>query len=237
MTEPAGHAAPAVFAARNGVFWFAGFLAAVLAAFWPTYFMRIDRMASPLVHLHGALLFGWCLLLVAQAGLMRGGQRAVHRRLGRLAWVLGPAIVVSSLAVEHGALRRAAGKLGPEDLYFAYVIASLLLLFALTFGLAMFHRRRPALHARYMLCTPLTMIDPVFARILGVHFDVPYVTGQFTTYGMTDVVLAALWVADRRSGHGVFPRMLVAFVLLQAPTFFVYRTAWWAQLVASVTAP
>ncbi len=213
--------------ARNAVFFFSAFLLATLIAFWPTYFTRLESIASWRVHAHGALLFAWCLLLIAQGWLIRDRRAAWHRALGKLSWLLAPLIVVSSLAVEHASLARAAGAYNEEALYFAYVIPALLALFALSWGLAMFHRRTPGLHLRYMICTPLTMIDPVFARILGVHFGIDFGPGQMITYALVDAILLWLCFIDRHTRYRVFHGMLIAFVLLQLPTFFVYKMAWW----------
>lgn len=45
--------------------------------------------------------------------------------------------------------------------------------------------------------------------------------------------MAYWWLAfnDRDTGHRVFPTMLVAFVLVQLPTFFLYKAAWWPAIV------
>ena len=218
--------------ARNAVFFFIAFLLAAIIGFWPTYFTRMGEMASWRVHAHGALLFGWCLLLIAQAWLIRDRRGAWHRALGKVSYVLAPLIVISTLVVEHGVLVKAAGKYNDETLYFAYVVVALLILFVLSYARAIAHRRTPALHMRYMMCTALTMVDPVFARIIDVRFGIGFGTGQMITYTLVDAIL--LWLAfnDRDTGYRVFPKMLVAFVLVQLPTFFLYKAAWWPAILA-----
>ena len=218
--------------ARNAVFFFIAFLLAAMIGFWPTYFTRMEEMASWRVHAHGALLFGWCLLLIAQAWLIRDRRGSWHRALGKVSYLLALLIVISALVVEHGVLVKAAGKYNDETLYFAYVIVALLILFVLSYVRAIVHRRTPALHMRYMMCTALTMVDPVFARIIDVRLGIGFGVGQMITYTLVDAIL--LWLAfnDRDTVYRVFPKMLVAFVLVQLPTFFLYKAAWWPAIVA-----
>lgn len=218
--------------ARSVVYWFAAFLLAVFVGFWPTYVVRIGEIPSWRVHAHGALLLGWCLLLVAQAWLIRNRRGALHRRLGKVSFVLVPLIVVSSVVVEHGSLVRAAGKLDAEALYFAYLIVALLAVFVLAYGLAIVHRKVMALHMRYMTCTLLAMFDPVFARIVDVRLGIPYPGQQMITFAMIDAILLWLCWRDRGTPYRAFHGMLAAFVAVQVPTFFVYKTAWWRDFVA-----
>ena len=212
---------------RNAVFFFAAFLLSVLIGFWPTYFTRIGEMPSWRAHVHGALLFAWCVLLVAQAWLIRTQRRDLHRALGKISYLLIPLMVVSSLVVEHHALVRAAGKYDAETLFFLYMIFALLLQLILAYSLSMVNRHTPALHMRYMICTPLVMFDPVFARILGVQFGIGFGTGQMITFSCIDAILLWLCYLDRNTTFRVFPFMFVAFVLTQIPAFFVYKTPWW----------
>jgi len=222
--------------ARNVVFFFAAFLAATFVGFWPTYFTRIEAVASWRVHAHGALMLGWCLLLIAQAWLIRNRRGSLHRRLGRLSFLLAPLIVVSSVVVEHGALVRSAGRNDPESLFFAYLVVALVFIFALAFTLAIVHRRTTALHMRYMICTALAMFDPVVARILDVRFGIGYPTGQLITFAMIDAILLWLCHLDRNTPYRAFHRMLAAFVAVQIPAFFVYKTTWWPDIVARFAA-
>jgi hypothetical protein len=62
------------------------------------------------------------------------------------------------------------------------------------------------------------------------------------TYGMIDAILFWLWMRDRRLGTGirVFPGMLLAFVVAEAPTFVLPQTAAWrafAQWYAGLPLP
>src|SRR5687768_6878773 len=132
---------------RRSAIFFAALLLLTLPAFWPTYFFPPKAVAEPRIHLHGAAMFAWLILLVGQATLIRGGRRRMHRAIGTVSYVLVPFIVLSTISLLHFRLNQ---KIDAEMLYFLYVILSLTALFAAAYGLAMMNRRTPAVHARFM---------------------------------------------------------------------------------------
>lgn len=219
---------------RSVVWYFAALLGVAVAGFWPSYFAAPAFKADFLhVHFHGLVMFAWCALLIAQAWLIRGGLRRQHRALGKLAFVLVPAIVVSTFLLAHYRLRQ--GVPPPDLLYFFYVQLALLAFFVLSFTWAMAHRREPALHMRYMTGTAFSFADPIFARILLNTVGVEPPLLQAITYGAIAAALAALMVRERANGaHArVWGRMLAAFAMLTIPTFFVTQTQAWSSFAAA----
>ena len=213
----------------NAVFFFLLLALFSGVGFWPSYLSRLADVGELRVHYHGIATALWILLLIVQAYLMRTGRRATHRRTGAVSYVLAPMIVFSILTLAHVRLRDSGAAPSEELLYFFYVQLMLAGLFALTWGLAMFHRRDPQRHARYMICTALTPIDPIFARLFYNLLGIDRPLGQFLTYAIIDLILVGLIWWDWRNKRRliVFPAMLAVFVAAQIPTFFFYRQAWW----------
>jgi len=91
--------------------------------------------------------------------------------------------------------------------------------FSLAYALAVVTRRTAAVHARFMVCTALTLIDPVVIRLMFWIDSTPTWNYQWFTFGLTDAVLVALIALERggRVGRRVFPAMLVVFVASQVP--------------------
>lgn len=211
---------------RASVFYFFALLLLALAGFWPSYIAPKRYETDWHVHLHGVAMFLWVVLLVAQSGLIRAKANAVHRQLGKASYALVPAIVVSTLLLAHYRMRQG---IDAQLLYFFYVQLSLLAVFVLSFALAIANRRTPALHMRFMVCAALTLVDPILARVFffGAGIEPPLL--QFLTYGIVDVILAALIAHDLKQSHRarVYPAMLAVFVASQAPTFFVFQTPAW----------
>ena len=214
---------------RSAVYYFVLLALFAVAGFWPTYLSRLGEVRELRVHYHGIATALWILLLIVQAYLMRGGQRALHRRTGRLSFVLAPLVVFSILTLAHVRLRDSGAEPSEELLYFFYVQLMLTFLFAFSYGLAMVHRRDPQRHARYMICTALTPIDPILARLFFFQLGIDRPLGQYLTYAIIDLILVGLIVADWRNGRRpiVFPAMLALFVAVQAPTFFISAEPWW----------
>jgi hypothetical protein len=99
----------------------------------------------------------------------------------------------------------------------------LTVLFGVSYALAIYKRHTVALHARFMVCTAFTLIDPVVIRLMfWMGSRTPSWNYQWVTFGLTDLVIVALIVLERRSrtGRWVFPMTLAFFVLAQIPALF-----------------
>lgn len=215
---------------RSSGFWLAALVLAALAAFWPGYISKPAASVDAHTHLHAVVMALWCALLVAQPLLVRAGRTALHRRLGLLAYGLGPLVVVSSLLLAHARFRAKDEAAFQAEAFSLYLPLSAAVLFGVAWALGIACRRVPALHARFMLCTALVLFDPVFGRVLFYYFPaLPHeLLYQALTYGATDLVLLGLIARERRQGQRsvAFPAMLAVFV----PAHVLWFT--WAQSAA-----
>src|SRR5688572_7252655 len=80
---------------------FVVFLALTVWAFWPRYFARLFEQPTLLHHAHGIVLALWLGMLVVQAQLIRTQRRSWHRQLGKLSYVVAPAVVVITTVFVH----------------------------------------------------------------------------------------------------------------------------------------
>ena len=80
-----------------------------------------------------------------------------------------------------------------------------------------------------MVCTALTLVDPIVARLLYIGLGIEPPAMQAITYALVDATLVFLWMRDRRLGSsaGVFPGMLALFILVEIPTFILPDTVAW----------
>jgi hypothetical protein len=213
---------------RRAVYLFGALLALTVPAFWQSYFFPPKVEADYHVHFHGIVMFAWVFLMVAQGALIRAGRRGIHRQLGKVSYALAPAMVVSTLLLVNYRLKQA---INPEVLYFLYLQAVLLAIFIFSYVQAIRHRRVPALHARYMVCTALAVLDPIVARVLYFQLGtVPPMT-QVATFAIIDALLLFLILRERERESSpatrVFPAMLGLFVAAEIPQFFVPAMGWW----------
>src|SRR5919202_381947 len=203
---------------RSGPY-FAGLLLLAFVAYWPSYFSRV-LSADHYTHFHASLAVLWILMLAAQPTLIRMKRLALHRLLGAFSYVLAPLIVVSIVLLGHSRIKGLTGEAYAVQTYILYLQVSLTVLFGLSYALAVYKRHVVALHARFMVCTAFTLIDPVVIRLMfWMGSRTPTWNYQWVTFGLTDLVIVALIFLERRSKsrREVFPIMLAVFVLAQIP--------------------
>jgi hypothetical protein len=219
-----------------GVRLFGAFTLAMVLAFWPSYFSRLGSQPSLHHHAHALAMTLWLALLVAQAWLMRAGNRALHRRIGLLAYVLVPVIAVVTLRFVHYTLQEVP-LFGAYPLFFLALVVVTLVTFVALFALAMLYRRQPAVHARFMVSTLFPLFPPVTDRLIGRFMPslmewMPRIGGgvivQCAGFVLADAILAGLAVWDWRNGRRrVFPVALAVVVAGQAAILNLHRFAVW----------
>jgi hypothetical protein len=209
--------APALDLMRSWKY-FVAFFALALLAFWPSYISRPATFA-PFTHLHAATASIWMILLIAQSWAIGARKVLLHRRLGKMSYIFAPLVVISVLLLAHGRIQGISGASYAIQTYILYLQLSLAMLFALSYALAIWNRRSVARHSRFMVCTALTLVDPILIRILFWIDPAPDWNYQWLTFGLTDLAFLILIWLERanRAGRAVFPSMLGLFVLAQLP--------------------
>ncbi len=202
-------------------------LPVALIAFWPSYLSQVPAYAAH-THAHAVTAATWILLLIAQPLAIRKRRMALHRATGQLSFLIAPLVVVSIVLLAHNRIRGLEGEAYAIQTYILYLQISLAFLFALSYVLAIVNRRTMALHARFMICTALTLIDPITIRLMAWWNPAPGLNYNWVTFAFTDLLFVALIWLDRRSTRGrwVFPAMFVVFALTQVPVFL---TASWDE--------
>ena len=197
----------------------------VVAGFARTYYLRGFLGGPPLpsmvVHAHGLVMTAWVALFAAQVWLISSRRVRVHQRLGSAGVVLGVLILGTGLAAAVRAAKYGSASTPPDVPPLAFLAVPLfdLLMFAVFFGAAIYHRRRPAAHKRLMLLTVVNFLPPAIARIPIASLQA---AGPLWFFGFpTFLVLLFLWL-DART-HGLNRIFLVGTLLLIAS--YVVRLA------------
>lgn len=182
-----------VAAERRYFAWLAAaILAMAFAGFVRTYFLvpylglpEGNLPYTPLVHVHAAISFAWCILLLVQSWLVASARIPVHRRLGILGFalycalvVLGPFVAVRS-TIRYGAT--------PDELAFLAVSTGNIIAYTLLLGAAFLWRRRPDIHKRLMFLGMVALLSAPFGRLV----ELPYLFDHVVGPGF--VVLALVW--------------------------------------------
>jgi hypothetical protein len=208
-------------------------LGVALFGFWPSYFALLGGGGLDAAsHFHGAAMLTWMGLLIAQSTLVRTGRRALHRRVGKLAWVVGPIALLSMLLLAARHLVAELPQITEMRSYLLFVQLAAFSGFLYTWAAGMIERQRPALHARYMIGTSLTLIDPALARGLMRLWPQYGALSDYAGAIVADgILLALIWrERDQPSGRSAFPRVLAVFLVVQLGQFTIGRGDWWHAL-------
>jgi hypothetical protein len=206
--------------------WLGGLLLLALLAFWPSYLSVLsDQQAY--THAHALTATLWMLLLILQPLAIRQRRHALHRWLGRSSYVLAPLVILSIALLAQQRIAQASGPGYAIQTYILYLQVSLGLAFALFWSAAIAYRRVAPVHARFMLGTAITLIDPILIRLMFWVDPSPDWNYQWLTFGLTDALLLVLIWHERHLSRArwVFPTILVVLVALQLPALMGWTDA------------
>ncbi len=171
----------------------------------------------------------YMVALIVQATLFRTRQMVWHRRVGKASYVLVPLMVVLGFVVMHDVLVRDG--IGPEARQRLTVPLFGILLFALTYGLAIYYRRKTQLHARYMISSGLFLL---YAATLRIFINwIPWVGNPpNANFILLEILTIALILNDRRLGtiRAPFVVTLGLFLGYHALYWTAADWAWWQSV-------
>jgi hypothetical protein len=197
----------------------------IAAGFSFQLFMGRSTFASPVrVHVHALLFMGWVAIYVTQNALVAANRVDLHRRLGWVAAVWAPAMVVSGFLVTVAMVRAGTVPFFFQPVQFLVFDPVTVLAFAGLTAAAIANRRRTEWHRRLHFCGMAMLLAPAFGRLLPMPLMQPW--AWEASFAATLLFPAAgAWADVRRSGR-VHPAwlwgittMLAAFVLTQAITY------------------
>lgn len=228
------------FLAMGGVF-----LLVALAGFMGTYFVPMARRsfhAPAVVHVHGALLFGWLLLFIAQAWRVRQRRMVQHRRWGWFGAGMCVAIMASGVGVGLFATRRDLAAGGGDFALGQFVnILIEMLLFGGLVAAAVAMRRDGESHKRLLLLATVSALAPAWLRLRHLFPGVPhpFVTFSIVADSLLLVAIARDWVALRRvhpaylwAGGAMVAVHAVELLAITSPPWL-----WLARWLLGVDAP
>jgi hypothetical protein len=141
--------------------------ATVLYGFAKTYFlagMVEAPLPNRLIHIHGAIMTLWMVLLFVQTALISARKVKWHMTLGLFGFGLAVAMVVIGPIAATDALRRGTGVLGLDAKTFYVIPISAIFIFAVLAFFAYRDRRQPAVHKRLILIATIGLIDAAVGR-------------------------------------------------------------------------
>ncbi len=202
--------------------------------FSTSYFARL-RDNSIFHHIHGATAGLWIAVLILQPLLYKYNRLRLHRRVGWAATLtLVPLLILGGLKMMQLSLLHQENY--PPGLVYrlTFIDAYSLLQFILYLVLSLYHGRQVQTHARYMVCTVLTLLPPALTRLL---FFIPWFNSFNRTlngsFFIIEIVMLFLLRDDQRSG-GIRKPYVVALgilILLHVLMNYAGDWMWWKELM------
>lgn len=141
--------------------------ATVLYGFAKTYFlagMVEAPLPNRLIHIHGAIMTLWMVILFIQTALISARKVKWHMTLGLFGFCVAVAMVVVGPLAATNSLRRGVGVLGLDPKTFYVIPISAIFIFAVLAFFAYRYRRQPAIHKRLILIATIGLIDAAVGR-------------------------------------------------------------------------
>jgi len=229
-----------LFLYDKSVFAFVAFFAFAIWAFWTSYYGKLTEDMAAAKHLHGIAMTLWCVMLIGQALLIRLKKNKIHKLTGKLSYIIVPVILATGAHLAHITVSEMeAGT--PLYYYWIALMFNSLLVFALLYGLSMWHRKKPLTHARFMVCTIFPLFTPITDRLIYKYFEeliplVPVLDGmplvQLIGFAVADILLVTLFFWDWRAHKrlDVFPVVILVMGLFQLSVVTFYKFAFWKQI-------
>jgi len=196
-----------------------------------------DYVAPLVLQLHVFAFTGWLCLLSLQVLLVRTGRQRLHQRLGLLAAILVPVMVVTAIGAEIFSQRFYSAKY-PENLRFFISPLSSMALFALFAVMAIRQRRQPAAHKRLILLATTVALSAAYNRWWGealyALFGDGYAGMVIHNYAGIDLILVLLVAYDwatRRRIHPVYHWGVPLIFITQLIGTFIYHSEMWPGIV------
>lgn len=147
----------------------------IVAGFSLNLAMGRSSFAMPAAfHVHGMIFMSWLGLYLAQAVTIASGNRALHRQLGKLAYLLIPAMVAAGAMIILVSIRGSGGPFFfAQNEFFISNLAGLLVFGWLALW-ALRVRRYTGWHRRLMLVAMSALTGPGLGRLLPMPLLMPY---------------------------------------------------------------
>ncbi|PCJ82499.1 MAG: hypothetical protein COA49_00065 [Bacteroidetes bacterium] len=175
--------------------------------FYKTYFNQFPtfKETNTFIHIHAAIASIWILMLIAQPLLIRNKKNKLHKKIGKISYILFPLLILSFIPQ----MIKMVHSDNPAVLFFPLSDCIALIIF---YSLAIYHKNTLSKHMRYMIGTAIVFLSPTLGRIGPLWLGISDVINQNAIYGIIYLILIGLIFVDKRNGKKYQPYVLILTV-------------------------
>jgi len=233
------------------------FVFTALVGFIPTSMMLLQAVEDgqhalihPALHTHAVLMGSWLLLLLTQSTLMATGRDAYHKKLGMVAFLHVPAIVITGCVVVKVVATETlpiAVALNPDQADFLWSqLFSLVIfliregiLFLLFMGWALLVRGKDSeLHKRFVFLATALVMTAAFERLNMAGFVSKFGLSREAFWDICTLIWISplvLWDLYRTGTiHRAYRIWISIWVLAAIPVYTLKQTDWWDAKAAAL---
>lgn len=198
-------------------------IAFIIGGFWRGYFSRFFNWEqfskiTFYTHFHFIVVGLWLALLIIQPVLIKQKKSAVHKKTGKISYLLMPLILVSVLLLFHS--RHQPNERDIDMLFF--VPLKDLVIISSSYFIGIMYRKKMEIHARAMIATGIPFIEPALARLMEHSFPQLGLANYIITVAVIHLLLITFIILERKqtSGRWVFPLVWGMYLMAHAVIIF-----------------
>lgn len=190
----------------------------IVAAFFKTYISRFPNFApgyDNFIHVHAFLASTWVIILIVQPFLIVNKKIAAHRLLGKLSYIILPLLVLSFVP---GIIKL----YNAGEYRFIFFPAADCIVLIILYSAAIFYKKKPPRHMRFMIGSSLTLLGPTIGRIFPIWFGAGEVGTQTIQYAITFGILLSLVMYDKKNNRKYQPYLVATgLFIIHAAVFYI----------------
>lgn len=189
-----------------------------------------------IIHVHFIAFISWFLLLIIQPILVRRKNYRLHRKLGKLSYLIAPVLVITMLLLVFAKFHREwqESAKGAAIMLLAGLLDSIL--YSACYIIAMKNKRNIRWHAAFLIGATLIILNPGLSRLLN---QIQPGTGLLAAVLAPFLVpLAIILVEQVKYKRPAFKSPYLLFIALWGVEVLLFitlpQTATWMDLAAAI---
>lgn len=190
----------------------------IFIAFQPNYiskFPNFEANYDVFIHIHAFVASLWVLMLIVQPFLIVNKKMQWHRAVGKLSYLIFPLLILSFIP---GIIKL----IHSGEYKYIFLPAADGLALLIFYPLAIYYKKKPAKHMRFMIASCLPLLGPTLGRIGPMRFGWSEVGAQTFQYAVTFGILLCLILYDRKNKRNFNPYLVAVYTFaVHAAVFYV----------------